>query len=149
MGGKAFPENQFFQPTVVEDPREQSQMMKEEIFGPILPILGYDDLNEVIRKINDRPKPLVVYCFSNNLKIRQRIKNQTSSGAYVVNDVAVQLMNNQFPFGGVGMSGYGRYHGKCGFDACCNPKSVMEAKIVDSFPNNQRFPPYTESKQVI
>lgn len=80
--------------------------------------------------------------------MKQKVKRETSAGAYVVNDVVVHLLNPELPFGGVGMSGSGRYHGKCGFDACSNPKSVLEAKIIDSYPISQRFPPYTESKAV-
>lgn len=122
--------------------------MQNEIFGPILPLFGYDDLDAVIAKVNSRPKPLAIYLFTEDSKTKEKVKVETSAGSFVVNDVAVQLMNTEWPFGGVGMSGYGRYHGKCGFDACSNQKSVLDVKIIDSYPMSNRFPPYTENKQV-
>jgi len=121
-------------------------MMKEEIFGPILPVFGYDDLSTVIDLINSRPKPLTVYSFTEDCQVKNRIKKETSAGAFVNNDVAVHLINPELPFGGVGMSGSGRYHGKCGFDVCSNPKSVVDVKILDVYPMTQRFAPYTQQK---
>lgn len=148
VGGKVFPENQFVQPTIVDEPKEDCGMMRDEIFGPILPVFGYDELDSVIEKINSRPKPLTVYVFTENKAVKDRVRVETSAGAFVVNDVAIHLINPELPFGGVGMSGYGRYHGKCGFDACSNPKSVVDAKIMDSWPVSLRFPPYTPQKEV-
>lgn len=74
--------------------------------------------------------------------MKEKVKTETSAGAFVVNDVAIHLINPELPFGGVGLSGSGRYHGKCGFDACSNPKSVVDAKILDMYPVSLRFPPY-------
>lgn len=120
--------------------------MREEIFGPILPVFGYHDLNEVISAINAQPKPLVVYCFTENNDVKQALLNQTSSGAFVVNTIAMHLANPELPFGGVGKSGYGRYHGKSGFDICSNPKSVADLQILEAA--NGLFPPYTPEKAV-
>jgi acyl-CoA reductase-like NAD-dependent aldehyde dehydrogenase len=89
--------------------------MTEEIFGPILPLKIYSKLEEVISEIGARPKPLVVYAFSSDKKNIERLRNNTISGSFVINDVVVQLLNPNLPFGGVGASGYGRYHGKAGF----------------------------------
>lgn len=121
--------------------------MQEEIFGPILPIFYFTDLNEVIREINLRPKPLVVYQFSESSKNTAVVRAQTASGAYVVNDTVMQMSNLNLPFGGVGASGYGRYHGKDGFLAFTNPKSIALMSSMDSYPINQRYPPYNESKK--
>ena len=85
--------------------------MNEEIFGPILPIKTYENDTELMKEINSRAKPLVVYLFSSNDKAVKKYKAGTSSGAFVVNDVVVQMLNSHLPFGGVGGSGYGRYHG--------------------------------------
>lgn len=111
-GGAVIQENQFIQPTIIVDPVATSSMMTEEIFGPILPVVGYDDIPTLIGVINSQPKPLAVYLFSSDSKVIKQVKEETISGAFVVNDVVVQLMNPSFPFGGVGSSGYGRYHGE-------------------------------------
>lgn len=121
--------------------------MQEEIFGPILPIFYYTDLKEVIKEIISRPKPLVVYHFSESSKNTQLVKTNTYSGAYVVNDTVMQMTNLSLPFGGVGASGYGRFHGKDGFIGFSNPKSVALISSMDNFPTNQRYPPYTDSKK--
>lgn len=91
-------------------------MMKEEIFGPILPVFKFSKIEEAIQKINEGDKPLVLYYFGGTFgKNKTKVEKETSSGAYVVNDVLVHLLNPDLPFGGVGMSGYGKYHGKAGF----------------------------------
>lgn len=81
--------------------------------------------------------------------MKEKVKTETSAGAFVVNDVAIHLINPELPFGGVGLSGSGRYHGKCGFDACSNPKSVVDAKILDMYPVSLRFPPYKPQGEVL
>lgn len=124
-GGEIFRDTQFIQPTVISDPKPNCSLMTEEIFGPLLPIVSFDTVPQAIEIINGKPKPLVVYCFSSNRENITKLNEETSSGAFVVNDVVVQLMNSDFPFGGVGKSGTGRYHGKSGFDHCSNLKSCM------------------------
>ncbi len=121
--------------------------MQDEIFGPILPIFYYKDLSALIAEINSRPKPLAVYHFSESKHNIKLVRNQTASGAYVVNDTIFQMTNLSLPFGGVGGSGYGRYHGKDGFLAFTNPKSIALMSSMDGFPVNQRYPPYTEAKK--
>nr|VVW87845.1 unnamed protein product [Nymphaea colorata] len=147
-GGKAVnKETRFMGPTVIETPRKDSLLMQDEIFGPILPIFYYSDLKELIKEINSRPKPLVVYQFSESKANTSLVRSQTSSGAYVVNDTILQMTNLSLPFGGVGASGYGRYHGKDGFLAFTNPKSIALISSMDSYPINQRYPPYNDSKK--
>ena len=89
-----------------------------------MPIYSYTNLDTVIEEIVDRPKPLVVYVFSESKSNIKKIKNSTYSGSFVVNDVVVHLANNHLPFGGVGMSGSGRYHGESGFINFSNAKSI-------------------------
>jgi aldehyde dehydrogenase (NAD+) len=121
--------------------------MQEEIFGPILPIMYYTDITEVIKEIVSRPKPLAIYHFSESSKNIKLVNSSTSSGSYVVNDAVMQMTNLWLPFGGVGASGYGRYHGKDGFIGFSNPKSVAEVSSLDTFPLNLKYPPFTDSKK--
>lgn len=104
-----------------------------------------------MKKLTDelrlKPKPLVVYMFSGNSKNMDFVKNNTYSGAFVVNDAVVQLLNNHLPFGGVGESGYGRYHGESGFIGFSNPKSICYTKAFDAYPLSNRFAPYDDSKK--
>lgn len=104
----------------------------------------------MIEEINNRDKPLVIYHFSENSSLINKVKNSTSSGTFVVNDTVSQMLNADLPFGGVGKSGYGRYHGESGFKAFSNAKSICKTKAINTFPLNVRFPPYTEkSKKMI
>jgi aldehyde dehydrogenase (NAD+) len=102
-----------------------------------------------VRDIASRPKPLVVYHFSESKANIRFVKERTYSGAYVVNDTVVQMTNLHLPFGGVGGSGYGRFHGRDGFVGFSNPKSVAHMSSMDNFPTNQRYPPYTAKKQAM
>lgn len=118
--------------------------MSEEIFGPIMPLYSYDNLKDVIEEVNDRDKPLVVYMFSESSSNLKLVKENTSSGAFVVNDILMQMTNPHLPFGGVGKSGHGRYHGKSGFEAFSNKKSICYTKALNPYPLSARFPPYTQ-----
>jgi aldehyde dehydrogenase (NAD+) len=114
--------------------------MQGEIFGPILPILEYDQLEEVITFINQNPKPLALYIFSNNKNIQENILNSTSSGGVCINDTIWQVGIPQLPFGGVGDSGIGAYHGKTSFDIFTHYKSVLKKSFLFEF--NLRYAPY-------
>ena len=116
--------------------------MNEEIFGPILPILEFNDVSEAITLINSKPKPLALYVFSSDKGFQQRIIYETSSGGVCINDTIVHLSTSNLPFGGVGKSGFGRYHGKAGFDTFSNPRSVMHQTLLFDIP--KRFPPADE-----
>ena len=116
--------------------------MKDEIFGPILPLHYYTNIEALVEEINSRPKPLSVYLFSENSKNIKMVENRTSSGAFVINDAMIQNFSVYLPFGGVGASGYGRYHGEEGFKNFSNRKSVLHTKSSLMFPNRMRFPPY-------
>jgi len=142
--------NKYVPPFVVDNPKLTSKMMQDEIFGPILPIIDIENVDEAIKFINARHKPLALYyygpVFSSN---KEKIIQQTSSGALVFNESVLQLMNEELPFGGVGNSGMGAVHGKTGFDQMSHLKSVMDKAPINSFPFSSRFPPYTQSKQTL
>ncbi len=99
--------------------------MQDEIFGPILPVLEYDNFSEAIAQINARPKPLALYLFSKDQEKQQRVLLETSSGGVCINDTVMQVGVTTLPFGGVGESGIGSYHGKASFDTFSHYKSVL------------------------
>lgn len=124
--------------------------MKEEIFGPILPVHTYKNIGEAIEFINKLDKPLAVYYFGKNSSSNsnlKRVKNETSSGAFLVNDIAIHFFNSDTPFGGVGASGYGRCHGREGFLQCSNTKSIMTKDPLTFWPFNVINPPYSAANQ--
>ncbi len=102
-------------------------VMQDEIFGPILPIIPYSDLDDIIRKINERPKPLALYMFVNDKVIRRKIIRETSFGGGAVNNTIMHIVSHYLPFGGVGSSGLGRYHGKYSFDTFSHTKSILRS----------------------
>lgn len=135
-------------PTVVLNPSRESDLMKDEIFGPILPVVSYQTIDDAIKFINAGDKPLAVYYFGSILgKNRDRLEKETSSGAFVTNETVFQIANSYLPFGGVGASGYGRYHGYEGFKQFSNAKSVFTKAPMTSYPYNKIFPPFTRDKQ--
>lgn len=117
--------------------------MVEEIFGPVFPLITYKKFDEVIHYLTVvQEKPLAVYFFGKkNGPNQMRILNETSSGAVATNEVIMQVASEYLPFGGVGGSGYGRYHGKYGFDCMSNLKSCLIKKPTDYYPFNQMMPP--------
>ena len=139
-GGDYNISKRYISPTIIDDVSWDSEIMEEEIFGPILPIIYYKNISEVISKINSKPKPLALYIFSNDEAIRKQILNSTYSGGVCINDAVIQVASPYLPFGGVGTSGMGSYHGKTGFDTFSHLKSVMERKL--GFDAPFRFPPY-------
>ncbi len=140
IGGQGNRESLYLAPTVITDISFDSPIMDEEIFGPILPVFGYDDLGEAIDYINSRPKPLALYLFSDNKSKQERVLTQTSSGGVCLNDTIMHVGVNSLPFGGVGDSGIGRYHGKYTFDTFVHYKSVLKKTFLGD--GNWRYPPY-------
>ncbi|QTB92049.1 aldehyde dehydrogenase family protein [Bifidobacterium saguini] len=124
-GGTADREARYIAPTVLLGTRPDAPVMQEEIFGPILPILVVEDVESAIRFINDRPHPLAAYVFSNRRAVRRAFECQTSSGALGYSLTLAQLLSSRLPFGGVGASGMGAYHGKAGFDTMSHIKTVV------------------------
>lgn len=124
-GGDTNATERYIAPTVIDGVSLESPVMQEEIFGPILPVLTYTDIAEAIAIVNHRPKPLTLYLFSNNTNLQQRVCQETSSGSVCINDTIVQFAVPSLPFGGIGHSGIGSYHGKASFDTLSHYKSVM------------------------
>lgn len=125
IGGKRDPKNRKIELTLFTEADFHSEIMKEEIFGPILPIIGYDSIDEVITQVVERPKPLACYMFSRNKHYVEKLLSQVSFGGGCVNDVIMHLANHHLPFGGVGSSGMGNYHGAYSFRTFSHEKSIL------------------------
>ncbi|WP_413200193.1 aldehyde dehydrogenase [Nostoc piscinale] len=124
-GGESKLEERYIAPTIIDQVSLTDPVMQEEIFGPILPVIEYTDITEAIALINSKPKPLALYLFSQNKNLQQRVLQETSSGGVCLNDTVMHLGVSSLPFGGVGDSGIGNYHGKAGFDTFSHHKSVL------------------------
>lgn len=149
-GNKNAHEDKNLTPSIVLLPSADSPLMKDEIFGPILPIVPTNSIDEAIAYIRGKDKPLAAYYFGKNSNSNanlQKCKQQVTAGAFVVNEVALQMANSDLPFGGVGPSGQGRYHGKAGFQNCSNLKSILYKDPIKAWPYNVVFPPFTADKQ--
>lgn len=132
-------------PTLLQDVSPQAQIMKEEIFGPVLPMMSFKDLSEVIHFINEREKPLALYCYTHSQLNTERIRKETSSGGLVFNDSVIHFANHHLPFGGVNHSGLGSYHGEYGFRAFSHEKAVLKQSFMGKLLRIM-YPPYTEFK---
>ena len=142
FGGKGDATTLCIEPTLIENPSWNDSIMQQEIFGPILPIIEFENIDEVIAKIKEQPKPLSLYIFSTDKKFQNKIINECPSGGCMINDVAEHLSNPHLPFGGVGESGTGSYHGKFGFDTFSHHKAVMKKSMLFALP--LRYPPYAK-----
>ncbi|CAB1325140.1 unnamed protein product [Coregonus sp. 'balchen'] len=133
-------------PTVVTDVSPHTRLMQEEIFGPLLPIVTVSDVGDAIRFINGKEKPLALYVFSSDKKVIKRMIAETSSGGVVVNDVIMHYVLNSLPFGGVGQSGMGRYHGKHTFDQLSHHRACLIKSLGMECINMARYPPQDSSR---
>ena len=125
VGGASDPAKISIQPTVVVDPDPAEPLMTDEIFGPILPVVTVKSLDDAIGFVNSRPKPLAAYLFTKTKSIRERVIKEVSAGGMVINHLLFHFATNKLPFGGVGPSGMGAYHGKYGFEQFSHKKTVM------------------------
>ncbi len=126
-GGKTNAADRYIQPTLLYPVDWSDPVMQGEIFGPILPIIPYSDLDEIICRINDRPKPLSLYMFVNDKIIRRKLIQETSFGGGAVNNTIMHIVSHYLPFGGVGPSGMGSYHGKYSFNTFSHTKSILRS----------------------
>jgi aldehyde dehydrogenase (NAD+) len=140
IGGETKPEELYIAPTLLDNVSLEDAVMQDEIFGPILPIIEYTDINEAITLINSRPKPLALYLFSQNKNLQKRILQETSSGGVCINDTVMQVAVSSLPFGGVGDSGMGSYHGKASFNTFSHYKSVLQNSL--PWDIDWRYAPY-------
>ena len=144
LGGGVDYETMTIQPTVIVDPDPGSDLMSQEIFGPVLPVLTVDSLQAAIEFVNKGPKPLAAYLFSRRKAEHRAVLDNTSSGGVVINHLAFHCLTPQLPFGGVGESGIGSYHGRWGFETFSHRKSVVSKPSRPDF--SLLYPPYTDGK---
>ena len=143
-GGQYNRLERFIEPTIVEDITFEDDLMKEEIFGPILPVIEYDKLEDIIKKVKARPKPLACYVYTNNAGIKNKILKEISFGGGAINDSNMHVTNTNIPFGGVGESGIGSYHGEFGFRSFTHYKGIVDKPTW--FELNIKYSPYSLKK---
>lgn len=142
VGGKCDASSLRIQPAVVVDPDPDGPLMQNEIFGPVLPVVTVQNLDDAIRFVNSRPKPLSAYLFTKTRQTRERVIKEVPAGGMLVNHIAFQVSTAKLPFGGVGASGMGAYHGKFGFDEFSHRKSVLTKPTRPDL-SSFIYPPYT------
>ena len=144
FGGKTDAANRYIEPTIMHDVTWNDKVMQEEIFGPILPVLTFKNFNEALLQIAAYEKPLSAYLFSDNSEEKEEFTTKISFGGGCINDVVMHLSNDYLPFGGVGNSGIGNYHGKYGFDAFSHQKAVLDRATWGE--PDLKYPPYNDKK---
>jgi aldehyde dehydrogenase (NAD+) len=144
-GGSVDHERGFIEPTVVVDPDPGSDLMRDEIFGPILPVLSVDSVAEAAAFINGRDKPLALYLFTGSRATEQAVIASTSSGGVCVNHTVMHFLVPELPFGGIGASGSGAYHGRAGFEELSHAKPVLRRGFHPDL--SLTYPPFTEAKE--
>jgi len=146
-GGECDPADLYLAPTIITQPGLDSPVMEDEIFGPILPMLEFSDMGEVLRSLRDKPKPLAVYLFAQDRRLHDRVISETQSGGVCINDTILHILGNDLPFGGVGDSGMGSYHGRASFDCFTHQRSILRRSLaVDS---KFRYPPPRASLETL
>jgi aldehyde dehydrogenase (NAD+) len=147
LGGDYDIDKKYISPTVVRITDMDDELMQEEIFGPILPIVEYENLDEAIKIIRSKPRPLSLYIFTRSSKVQQKIIRSTQSGTGGINETVVHFINPYLPFGGVGKSGMGRYHGKYSFQTFSYKRSFLDKSTWIDIP--LRYPPYDRKMWLI
>jgi len=132
-------------PTLLNNITFESKIMQEEIFGPILPMITYDNIDECINYVNENPNPLALYLFTESKTTQKRVLNECNFGGGCINDTIMQVASDYLPFGGVGASGMGSYHGKASFDTFSHFRSILKKSTKIDVP--ARYAPYTKTKE--
>ncbi|KTD01964.1 aldehyde dehydrogenase [Fluoribacter gormanii] len=143
-GGQVIEEERYIEPTILKDVSFADEIMKVEIFGPILPVIPFTDLQSVLHEIKMRPRPLSLYIFGKNSALQKRILHEVSFGGGCINDVIMHICNIPLPFGGVGESGMGNYHGEAGFNTFSHFKSILKRPFWFELPI--KYKPYNQLK---
>ncbi|WP_312285561.1 aldehyde dehydrogenase [Chryseobacterium gleum] len=143
-GGNFDEERLYIEPTILNHIDWNDEIMQEEIFGPLLPVISFQSYNAVLNTVSELEKPLAAYLFTNNSEEKEIFKRKLSFGGGCINDTVMHLSNDNLPFGGVGSSGIGNYHGKYGFETFSHQKAILE-KATWGEPNI-KYPPYSEKK---
>ena len=146
-GGEVIRQEKYISPTILINIKTEGKINEEEIFGPILPVYEFSELEEVLNGIKYKEKPLALYYFSENKEKIERVLEESTSGGVTINDTIIHVASMKLPFGGVGNSGIGGYHGKFSFDTFTHNKSVVKRGTFIEFPF--RFPPYKERFNLI
>ena len=144
FGGGSDAETRYIEPTVLRNVAPDSPIMSEEVFGPILPVLGVKDVDQAIEFVNRGEKPLALYLFTRDAETERRVLERTSSGGACINGTILQIANSSLPFGGVGESGIGAYHGRFTFEAFSHRRAVLKRGF--RFDLKLMYPPYSERK---
>ena len=144
IGGEIISSDKFIQPTVLQGVSFEDKVMQEEIFGPILPVISYNKLEEAIQQVYDLPKPLSCYIFTDKKDQKNKILNEISFGGGAINDAVMHIANSKLPFGGVGNSGIGSYHGQSGFKTFSHYKSILEKSTLMEL--SLKYYPHSKSK---
>ena len=147
FGGKGDPDTLKIQPTILDRVSPDDPVMLEEIFGPVLPVLTFDRVEEALNFVNDRPRPLALYLFSQDKSTQQLFLRQACFGGGCINDTMIHLATSRMGFGGVGDSGMGSYHGKASFDTFSHRKSIVKKSTLIDLPI--RYTPYTPAKEAL
>ncbi|MFZ4707227.1 MAG: aldehyde dehydrogenase family protein [Bacteroidales bacterium] len=143
-GGRSDPATRYVEPTIIQDVKPGDPIMQEEIFGPVLPVIDFENIDEVYSIIEQNPKPLATYLFSRNKKLIREFIWRTQSGSTSINETVMQIASPYLPYGGIGSSGIGRYHGKKSFETFSNMRSVLvKSNLLDVW---LRYPPYSKLK---
>ncbi len=137
---KADSDTRLMPPVIVSEPAPESEVMQNELFAPVLPLMHYDTLDDAISFVNERPRPLALYVFGDNNKDIDKVRTQTVSGGVCINEVLMHVTQHELPFGGVGHSGTGAYHGKAGFERLSHMKPVFVQSKINGM--NLLLPPY-------
>ncbi len=147
FGGEYDVEKRFFAPTILDNVTFDMPVMQQEIFGPVLPVLAFENYDEVIQAVNGRPKPLAFYLFTDNVKLQKRLIGMIPAGGVTVNDTVMHIGSPRLPFGGIGNSGTGKYRGKFSFDTFSNVKPVVKRGKWPDVP--VRYAPYGNKIKIL
>ncbi|MCU7616755.1 aldehyde dehydrogenase [Chryseobacterium sp. PBS4-4] len=144
FGGKSIEDSLFIEPTILNNVSWEDNVMQEEIFGPLLPVISFTNFHQALNSVLELEKPLSAYLFTNNNEEKDLFTQKLSFGGGCINDVVMHLGNDNLPFGGVGSSGMGSYHGKFGFEAFSHQKAVLDRATWGE--PDLKYPPYSENK---
>lgn len=144
IGGQTNTKKRFIAPTLIKVNSFNDEVMQTEIFGPVLPLINYNSITEIVNYNHKNPKPLAFYVFGSNNREIERLLNECQYGGACVNDCLSHIINPKLPFGGIGASGFGNYHGKYSFEAFSQTKAIVYRK--NWFDNTLKYPPYTKRK---
>jgi aldehyde dehydrogenase (NAD+) len=149
VGGDFDVEKRYVEIAGLNNTSLESKIMQDEIFGPLLPIVEVEDMDEAIAIVNDRQKPLALYLFTNNQDLVDKVTQQTSSGAISINECLMHFAVEDLPFGGVGESRIGCYHGKATFETFSHMKTVFHQSSRSVLDSSMRYPPYTDKEKYL